>query len=199
MTLKCGDTIIGAFRGTGDMAPSYDFPLEKKYMEKMAESGFITASLHVTDKESKELILNDAGRLPVKFIKRKEQMAQKQGYKVREKYALILFDYDSAAIKSRNRMIVDRIISRMKNVPQVSVDIVGHTDNIGKEDYNIKLSEKRAEAVKEQFTQIPGASSNAEVMTMSGDGPYNPLYDNEVPEGRALNRTVTIALEYEKK
>lgn len=199
MTLKCGDSIIGAFKGIGEMAPVYDLPLEKNHLEKMAESGLITASLHVTDKEAKELILADAGRLPVKFIKRKEQLAQKQGYKVREKYALILFDYDSAAIKSRNKMIVDRIISRMKNVPKASVDIVGHTDNIGKEDYNIKLSEKRAEAVKEQFVQIPGAASNAEVMTMSGDGPHNPLYDNEVPEGRALNRTVTIALEYEKK
>jgi outer membrane protein OmpA-like peptidoglycan-associated protein/Mg-chelatase subunit ChlD len=199
MTLKCGDAIICALKGTGDMAPSYELPLEKIHMDKMAESGLVTASLKVTDKESKEVIMDDAGRLPVKFIKRKERLAQKQGYKVREKYALILFDYDSAAIKSRNKMIVDRIISRMKNVPKASVDIVGHTDNIGKENYNIKLSEKRAEAVKEQFAQIPDSSFNAEVMTMSGDGPHNPLYDNKVPEGRALNRTVTIALEYEKK
>lgn len=96
-------------------------------------------------------------------------------------------------------MIVDRIINRMKDVPRPSMDIVGHTDNIGKEDYNIKLSEKRAQAVKEQFAQITEVSSNTESMTLSGDGPHNPLYDNEAPEGRALNRTVTIALEYERQ
>ncbi|MGD9249500.1 MAG: OmpA family protein [Desulfobacteraceae bacterium] len=198
VTLRCGDSIIGAFKGVGEMALSYELPLEKAHLDKLAKAGQITASLEVTDKESKQLVLDEAGRLPVKFVKRKERLAQKQGYKVREKYALILFDYDSAAIKARNKTIVDRIIKRMKDVPQASVDIVGHTDNIGKEDYNITLSERRAEAVKAQFDQIPDIAL-AGNMTMSGDGPHNPLYDNTAPEGRALNRTVTIALEYEKQ
>lgn len=199
MTLKCGDQIIGTFQGTGDLEPAYMLPLEKKHLDKMVQAGAVTASLRVTDKESKKLVIDDVNRIPVKFIKRQEQMAQKQGYKVREKYALILFDYDSAAIKDRNKTIVDRIISRMKKVPQANIDIVGHTDNIGKEDYNIKLSEKRALAVKEQFLQIPEAPTSTENMNLSGIGPNNPLYDNSAPEGRALNRTVTIALEYEQK
>jgi outer membrane protein OmpA-like peptidoglycan-associated protein len=82
----------------------------------------------------------------------------------------------------------------MQEVPDARVDIVGHTDNIGKEAYNLKLSERRAAAVKGQFAAV--ASDH---MAMSGDGPHNPLYDNTLPEGRALNRTVTIDLEYEKK
>jgi outer membrane protein OmpA-like peptidoglycan-associated protein/Mg-chelatase subunit ChlD len=194
LTLKCGETIIGAFKGTGDLSPSYTLPLEDRHLEKMVKAGRITASLRVTDKENESLVLDDAAVLPVQFIQRKEQLAQKQGYTVREKYALILFDYDSANIKSRNRIIVDRIIGRMQEVPDAKVDIVGHTDNIGKEEYNIKLSERRAKSVKEQF-----ASTHSDHMTMSGDGPRNPLYDNNIPEGRALNRTVTIDLEYEKK
>jgi len=197
ITLRCGDETIGALKGSGEMAPEYAFPVEKAHLDKMVAAGSITASLRVRDKESKELRMDDAARLPVKFVQRKEQLAQKQGYRVREKYALILFDYDSAAIKSRNKMIVDRIVDRMKAVPEAVMDIVGHTDTIGKEDYNIKLSERRAEAVKAQFSQeqetpMPGN------MTVSGDGPRNPLYDNNAPEGRALNRTVTIALEYQK-
>ncbi len=194
MTLKCGDAIIGAFKGTGDLSPTCTLPLEKGHLDKMAEAGAVTASLQVTDNENQVLDLGDAAVLPVKFIQRKEQLAQKQGYSVREKYALILFDYDSTAIKSRNKVIVDRIIARMQEVPDAKVDIVGHTDIIGKEAYNRKLSERRAEAVKGQFAAV--ASDN---MTMSGDGPQNPLYDNTLPEGRALNRTVTIDLEYEKK
>jgi outer membrane protein OmpA-like peptidoglycan-associated protein len=197
MTLMCKDVIIGAFKGSGDPAPSYDLPLEKTHLDKMAAAGSVKVRLQVTDTESKELMLDDAAVLPVEFVKRKEQMAQKQGYKVREKYALILFDYDSAAIKSRNKMIVDRIINRMQEVPRASVEIVGHTDNIGKEDYNILLSERRAKAVKKQFAMIQDASMYGN-MKLSGDGPHNPLYDNDDPEGRALNRTVTIDLEYEK-
>ena len=194
MTLKCGDTIIGALKGTGDLAPSYTVPVEENHLDKIVKAGRITASLQVTDNENEVLVLDDAAVLPVKFIQRKEQLAQRQGYTVREKYALILFDYDSAVIKSRNKIIVDRIIDRMQKVAEAKVEIVGHTDNIGKEAYNIKLSERRAEAVKEQFATMQSAS-----MTMVGDGPHNPLYDNDAPEGRALNRTVTIDLEYEKQ
>ncbi len=198
ITLTCGDEVIGAFKGVGDPEPAYVCPLDKSYFDKIVTTGSIKASLQVRDKESKELVLDEAARLPVKFIKRQEQLAQKQGYRVREKYALILFDYDSSAIKSRNKIIVDRIIARMKDVPQAAMDIVGHTDNIGKEDYNIKLSERRAGAVREQFSQEQAAPQNG-TMAVSGDGPNNPLYNNETPEGRALNRTVTIALEYQQQ
>jgi len=197
ITLTCGDETIGAFKGSGDPEPAYVCPLDKTYFDKLVTTGSVKASLQVRDKESKELVLDDAARLPVRFIKRQEQLAQKQGYRVREKYALILFDYDSDAIKARNKIIVDRIIARMKTIPQAEMHIVGHTDNIGKEDYNIKLSERRAEAVKAQFAQEQATPMNG-TMAVSGDGPSNPLYDNQTPEGRALNRTVTIALEYQQ-
>ena len=168
--------------------------MEKGALDIIAASESIKASLQVMDKESESYTTSEAGVLPVRFIRRQEQMAQKQGYKVREKYALILFDYDSAAIKSRNKIIVDRIADRMKAVPDAGVQIVGHTDNIGKEEYNLQLSQKRAVAVKDQFGQ-----QQALDMNVMGAGPHDPLYDNQMPEGRALNRTVTIALEYEKQ
>lgn len=198
ITLKCGDTVVGLFKGDGDLEQAYTWPVEKAFLDTMVAAGTVQASLQVTDRESKHLLADNLAQLPVKFVRRQEQLAQKQGYKVREKYALILFDYDSAAIKSRNKIIVDRIIKRMSAVPEAGVGIVGHTDNIGKEDYNIKLSQRRAEAVRDQFAQVqePSLSQN---MMVSGDGPNNPLYDNGTPEGRALNRTVTIALEYEKQ
>ena len=193
-TLTSGGQVIGEFNGDGDPAAEYVVPLEKGALDIIAASESIKASLQVMDKESESYTTSEAGVLPVRFIRRQEQMAQKQGYKVREKYALILFDYDSAAIKSRNKIIVDRIADRMKAVPDAGVQIVGHTDNIGKEEYNLQLSQKRAVAVKDQFGQ-----QQALDMNVMGAGPHDPLYDNQMPEGRALNRTVTIALEYEKQ
>jgi outer membrane protein OmpA-like peptidoglycan-associated protein len=195
--LKAGDAVVGTFKGEGEPASALSLALDKKQLDKIAEAGAIQASLKVTDKEAKDMTVEQAGNLPVNFIKRQERLAQKQGYKVREQYALILFDYDSAAIKARNKQVVDRIIGRIKVVPQAAINITGHTDNIGKEDYNVKLSEKRAHSVRDQFMQ-----ANAPVaynMEVKGAGPNEPLYDNTLPEGRSLNRTVTIALEYEKQ
>lgn len=199
ITLKCGDTVVGLFKGAGDLEQACTWPVEKAFLDTMVAAGTVQASLQVTDRESKHLLADNLAQLPVKFVRRQEQLAQKQGYKVREKYALILFDYDSAAIKSRNKIIVDRIIKRMSAVPEAGVDIVGHTDNIGKEDYNINLSQRRAGAVRDQFAQVLQEPSLSQNMMVSGAGPNNPLYDNGTPEGRALNRTVTIALEYEKQ
>jgi outer membrane protein OmpA-like peptidoglycan-associated protein len=195
--LKAGDAVVGTFKGEDEPPATLSFPLDKEKLDKIAAAGGIQASVKVTDKETNTLTVAQAGNLPVNFIKRQERLAQQQGYKVREQYALILFDYDSAAIKSRNKQVVDRIIGRIKTIPHAAVNIVGHTDNIGQEDYNVKLSEKRAQSVRDQFMQ-----ANAPVaynMEVKGAGPHEPLYDNSEPEGRSLNRTVTIALEYEKQ
>lgn len=195
--LRAGDQVLGTFEGQGEMAASYELPLDKSHLDQMAAAGEIQASLKVTDKENNALETSDAALLPVRFVKRQERLAQKQGYKVREQYALILFDYDSAAIKARNKTIVDRIVERIKALPQAAIEIVGHTDNIGKEEYNIQLSQRRAEAVKTQFIETGEPVSNR--LSVAGAGPSSPLYDNDAPEGRSLNRTVTIALEYEKQ
>ena len=197
ITLTCGDQVLGEFSGTAEPQEAYVLPLEKKSLDIMAATGSVVAELQINDKEAGTFSQGQAASLPVHFIRRQEQMAQKSGYKVREKYALILFDYDSTAIKSRNKVIVDRIIDRMRAVPEAQMEIVGHTDNIGKEPYNLQLSQKRAEAVKAQFGQEAGAL--AANLNVTGVGPHDPLYDNTQPEGRALNRTVTIALEYAQK
>jgi outer membrane protein OmpA-like peptidoglycan-associated protein len=85
-------------------------------------------------------------------------MAQVQGYRVKEQYALILFDFDSAAIKERNEAIVERIIARMRLVPDAVVMVVGHTDNIGSEAYNLQLSERRAQAVRQSLIKSDAPS-----------------------------------------
>ena len=114
-----------------------------------------------------------------------------------EKYALILFDFDHADIKDRNQAVTDRIIARIKEVPTARVRIVDHTDTIGKETYNVDLSERRTKAAFEMI--VSGGAVNSGNISYEGSGPHNPLFDNQLPEGRALNRTVTVTLEYEKQ
>jgi outer membrane protein OmpA-like peptidoglycan-associated protein len=110
---------------------------------------------------------------------------------------LILFDFDSPEIKERNKLVLDRVIKRIQELPYAEVTIVGHTDIIGKVDYNKKLSERRAKAVYDQV--IASNATSSDRIIYRGDGPDNPLYDNASPEGRSFNRTVTISLEYEAK
>ena len=131
----------------------------------------------------------------IKYIKRMEQKTQKLEYKVIEKYALILFDYDSAEIKAQNATILDRVVKRIKELPEAKVTIVGQTDIIGKEDYNVLLSERRAKAVYQNV--IDSDIPMPERIVFRGNGPYNPPYDNATAEGRSFNRTVTITIEYE--
>jgi outer membrane protein OmpA-like peptidoglycan-associated protein len=181
--------------GEGDLNPEYAFALDTLGYNKLGAYETIRTRLDVENGDEKFQIYS-TDHATIKYIKRDERLSQKMGIKVLEKYALILFDYDSAAIKARNKIIVDRIIKRMKEIPDPKVTIVGHTDIIGKEDYNRKLSERRAKAV---YDQMIGAGMTAgDHITYKGVGPDDPLYDNGLPEGRALNRTVTVELAYEQ-
>ena len=195
--LKGGDQELSTTSGEMTLASSYGFDLETFGFKKIAAFDTITAGLEVTDREGNRFKNESAATTSVKFIKREEQMAQKMGHRVIEKYALILFDFNSAEIKAQNKTVVDRIIQRLKQFPSAKIKIVGHTDNIGKDEYNLNLSERRAEAVFDQMLETGMIS--LENITYAGVGPNNPLYDNLTPEGRSLNRTVTVTLEHEEK
>jgi OOP family OmpA-OmpF porin len=92
---------------------------------------------------------------------------------------------------------MERIAKRIREAPSATVTIVGHTDAIGRVDYNVALSRKRAEAAYEQI--LAGAAADRKRVSFEGKGPADPMFDNMLPEGRALNRTVTVILEYEQK
>jgi outer membrane protein OmpA-like peptidoglycan-associated protein/Mg-chelatase subunit ChlD len=195
--LLCGDREIKTMQGQGALPDQWTIPLTAAVLEDISSCGTLGARMTASDHEANVLDTGPATALPVKFMRRTEQMAQVQGYKVKEQYALILFDYDSAAIKARNQAIAERIIARIKEVPDAMVSIVGHTDTIGDEAYNIKLSERRAQAVRQVMAEASGLSPDR--LVVSGVGPREPLYDNSLPEGRSLNRTVTVTLEYLQK
>jgi outer membrane protein OmpA-like peptidoglycan-associated protein len=187
--------LIDATTGQGDLMPTYQFNLKDIGLAKIGLYENIGANVEVEDQKGQ--IFKTYASSSVQFIKREERLAKKEGYKVMEKYALILFDFDRADIKDRNRAVLDRIIARIKEVPNARVAIEGHTDTIGKEAYNIDLSERRAKAAYDMI--MAGGGINTENISDEGAGPHNPLFDNQLPEGRALNRTVTVTLEYEQQ
>jgi len=191
------ESVIEAASGKGDITSALTFNLVSAGLSKIASFKTITASVEVKDKDGEVFRDKTAAVSNVRFIRREQMRAEKRGDHVLEKYALILFDFDDAKIKERNKYIVDRIIARIKEMPSARVKIVGHTDTIGGEKYNVRLSERRARAVLDQL--LASGTKDVGDLEYTGVGPSQPLYDNNTPEGRALNRTVTVTLEYEEK
>jgi outer membrane protein OmpA-like peptidoglycan-associated protein len=98
----------------------------------------------------------------------------------------IHFDFDKATIKKESYGILDDVASVLKSNPQIKkVRVEGHTDSIGSDTYNQKLSEKRANAVKDYLV---GKGIEASRLEAVGYGESRPIADNKTAAGRAQNR-----------
>jgi len=193
LRLLGADKVLATQEGAGAPPAEVSFALEGLGLRNLAQLGQVSADLAVKDKEG-NVFSTATAPIGINFIRREERIAQKIGNKVVEKYGLILFDFDRAELKDRNQVIVNRVLARVAELKGVAMDIAGHTDSIGKEKYNIELSGRRAKAVYDSTLQS-GIAAEAQI-THAGNGPNNPPYDNSLPEGRSLNRTVIINLQY---
>jgi len=180
--------------GTGNLPQAFVFSMESLGVHNVALMDQITAEIEGQDNEGNVFTVATSAPSKINFLRREERLAQKQESKVMEKYGLILFEFDRTDLKDRNQVIVNRVITRMAQLESASMNIAGHTDIIGKEDYNIKLSERRASAVYGAMLET-GIAVGSQISYV-GNGPNDPPYDNDIPEGRALNRTVIITLTY---
>ena len=100
-----------------------------------------------------------------------------------------LFDFDKSVLKPAGKQSIDDAVAKMRNVDVEIVIATGHTDSIGTDAYNQKLSERRATSVKEYMVSkgIPAAK-----ITILGKGETQPVATNKTKEGRAKNRRVDI-------
>ncbi len=111
------------------------------------------------------------------------------------------FDFDRSDLKPPGRAALSQLARDMEQVDVRSVDIVGHTDSIGTEQYNQALSERRAQSAA-QFLAEQGV--NPGLITTRGMGERQPIAPNtnpdgsDNPEGRAQNRRVDITVDAEQ-
>ena len=106
-------------------------------------------------------------------------------------YDNLTFKTGSATITQSSYKFLDDIAEYMKTNPAFSLSIVGHTDNVGETDYNQKLSEDRAEAVKSYLIK-KGVGEIS--ITAEGKGESEPIADNNTTEGREKNRRVVFSV-----
>lgn len=101
------------------------------------------------------------------------------------------FDFDKSVLTANARTILDGVSDALSAAPTVTVEIGGHTDAKGSDEYNQKLSERRANSV---VKYLVGKGVDASRMTAKGYGESNPVADNETDEGRELNRRVELTI-----
>jgi OOP family OmpA-OmpF porin len=99
------------------------------------------------------------------------------------------FETASAKLRPESTSILDGVASTIQQCHCSKVDIRGYTDSVGKPDYNQKLSERRANAVKD-YLESHGVPPG--IVTAQGFGEENPIASNKTADGRAENRRVTV-------
>ncbi|MGB4115982.1 MAG: OmpA family protein [Polaromonas sp.] len=99
------------------------------------------------------------------------------------------FDFDKSVLKPEGKAKLDDLVSKIKGINLEVIIAVGHTDAVGSDGYNQKLSVRRSEAVK-AYLVTKGIEKNR--VYTEGKGEKQPVADNKTAEGRAKNRRVEI-------
>ena len=99
------------------------------------------------------------------------------------------FDFDKSVLKPEGKAKLDDLVSKVKGINLEVIIAVGHTDSVGADAYNQKLSVRRAEAVK-AYLVSKGIEKNR--VYTEGKGEKQPVADNKTRDGRAKNRRVEI-------
>ena len=99
------------------------------------------------------------------------------------------FDFDKAVLKPEGKAKLDDLVGKVKGISLEVIIAVGHTDAVGGDPYNQKLSVKRSEAVK-AYLVSKGIEKNR--VYTEGKGEKQPVADNKTKEGRSKNRRVEI-------
>ncbi|MCW3804830.1 OmpA family protein [Plebeiibacterium marinum] len=103
----------------------------------------------------------------------------------------VFFETDSYVLRSQSEVELDKIVKFLSQNSTVKVQVLGYTDNVGSEGYNLELSNKRAQQVYQYFIDA-GISANR--LSFKGKGMSDPIESNDTEEGRAKNRRTELKI-----
>lgn len=106
---------------------------------------------------------------------------------------MVHFNFNEASVEGAEIESLENILPLLQQNPDIIIRIVGHTDNIGKEEANIRLSFKRAQNVANYLLQT---GISADRLVVEGRGAFNPVVPNSSSVNQAKNRRVEIRPEY---
>lgn len=155
-------------------------PAEKKVAYTVMSRNHLFKSDHIDTgklKESKEKDLN----IELQPIQKKKEIVLNN----------IFFDFNSADLRSESIIELKKVVQIMRENPKLVVEIQGYTDNVGTDEYNLKLSENRAQSVADYLIEQGIESDRLKVI---GYGEAKPVASNATEEGRQKNRRVVFKI-----
>ncbi|MDP3584030.1 MAG: OmpA family protein [Thiobacillus sp.] len=99
------------------------------------------------------------------------------------------FDFDESTIRPEDQAIIDKDVATLEQWGKVNIEVAGHTDSRGSDEYNMALSQRRADAVRNHLIK---KGIEADRLTAVGYGESQPVADNATDEGRFKNRRVEL-------
>lgn len=107
----------------------------------------------------------------------------------------VVFDFNKATLTPDARKILDDVSKKIVAYKKIPMELAGHTDSVGSDEYNLKLSDLRANSVKEYLIEQGVA---ADGLTAKGYGESQPVAPNDTDAGRQLNRRTELRIEGQK-
>lgn len=137
----------------------------------------------------------ESSQLDIKEIKTETSVVKEIENELKSQKKIVVyginFSFNSAEILSESHVVLRQILAVLENNPNMKIRIEGHTDDIGSDDYNNRLSLQRAKSVKKFFEN---AGINSARLQAEGKGETKPVASNDSEMGRSLNRRVEIHL-----
>lgn len=178
------NTLVNTFSGDGELPQYVEWVFEQDQKSIPKSNEDLKYRLTVTDRAG-QVKQTETQTLPVDLISiQKKKRERVKDYYV-DRYSLILFSFDKAKLSFYNEKLVNFIKERSK--PNSRVHIKGHTDRMGDDAHNLKLSKERAETVGSYFTNYESS--------IDGYGETRLIYNNDLPEGRFYSRRVDVVVE----
>ncbi|MFM7854920.1 MAG: OmpA family protein, partial [Flammeovirgaceae bacterium] len=173
------DTLLSVFTSDSlNGAYMFVLPMHSEYAVYANASGYLFSSLNFNaDSTMQEQTID----LALQRIEKNSEVVLRN----------IFFEFDKYELSEKSKVELLKIAQFLKANPSIRVEIAGHTDNVGKEDYNQKLSEKRANAVKNQLMVL---GVKAIQLASVGYGSRKPVVANDTDVNRAVNRRILFKI-----
>lgn len=175
--------IVQSFTGSGDPPEEIEWTFRRDPKTIPKKDAMLNYNMELIDAQN-DVFETKIKAMPLEQVTINQKRRNRVADKYIDEYSLILFEFDESKLSYYNTQIIDLIKSNMTDKSEVFIS--GHTDRIGREDYNKKLSSERAAVVAKALTQVKSTT---------GFGKEELLFDNYFPEGRFYCRRVDIRVE----
>ncbi len=179
-TLPEGEIIGSAQSNPANGSYKITLPYGKKYGISALVNGYfpVSENIDLSDISDYQEVTKNLEMIPVEV-----------GHTVRMNN--IFFDFGKSVLSEDSYPELNRVVKLMNENPEMEIEISGHTDNVGSDSFNIKLSTERAEAVKEYLV---AQKIDSHRISSKGYGKSKPVDTNETEEGRQKNRRVEFTI-----